>query len=259
MQWRIILFVLSFGVNYTSFAQILNVEKSRTTQDSLSHFETNISLSTTLYNRSTDADQPAKFLSVGGNANFAYYSQKHSYIALNHLSYMELNDHTFINTIYSHFRVNLMRRKKISYEVFAQYQNDLRRGLDKRILGGAGLRFVLVHTEKTSLALGLGAMYEEENWQHPKSDMPNESTQILKSTNYMAFHTDLSETAKFGLISYFQAGSGRNRLNVDSNLSFKITKNISFRTTFSAAYDAKPVVPVTKFIYKLTNGISLTF
>jgi len=259
MKWKIVLLILLFGLNYTSFAQILNVEKSRSSRDSLSHFESNISFNTTLYNRSTDADKPVKFLSLGANANFTYFSQKHSYTSLNHFAYFSFNDNAIVNTIYSHFRVNLMRQKKISYELFAQYQNDLRRGLDKRTLVGAGLRFSLINNEKTSLALGLGVMYEEEDWPHPKSDMSDANTQIVKSTNYMAFHTSLNETAKFGLITYVQTGSGRSRLNIDTNLSFKITKHLAFRTTFSAAYDAKPIVPVTKFIYKLTNGISLTF
>lgn len=259
MKWKIVFFVFLFGLNYSSFAQILNVEKSHSSRDSLSHFQSNISFNATMYNRSTDADKPVKFLSLGANANFAYFSQKHSYTSLNNFAYFSFNDNAIVNTIYSHFRVNLMRRKKISYELFAQYQNDLRRGLDKRTLAGAGLRLSLINNEKTSLALGLGLMYEEEDWRHPKTDMPSQSTQILKSTNYMAFHSQLSETAKFGLITYFQSGSGRSRLNIDTNLAFKITKHLAFNTTFSAAYDANPVVPVTQFIYRLTNGISLTF
>lgn len=265
MKSKIILLLVFFALNYDALAQILNVEKSRTSRDSLNHFESNISFSATLYNRSTDPDKPVKFLSLGGNANLSYFSQKHSYSTINHLSYIKLNNNTIVNAAYSHFRINLMRRKKVSYELFTQYQNDLRRGLDKRILAGVGLRFILIHNDKTNLSLGTGVMYEEENWRHPQKEEEKISTQIIKSTNYIAFHAKLSETAKFGLISYFQSGydtdseTGRNRLSIDTNLSFKITKNIAFRTTFTAAYDAKPIVPVTQFIYKLTNGISLTF
>lgn len=254
---------LQFCFFFTAAGQILNVEKIRLDKDSTA-FVTDLGFSLTLYNRTADEENPLNFLSLNGKLDLAYVTPNVSYLLLNGIEYLDINKSPFTSTGYSHFRTNFLRGRTFSYEAFTQYQYDLLRFLDHRYLAGTGIRIRFFESDVISCWVGVGGMYEYEEWRHPV-DKNIVSRNMIKSTNYLSTRIELGETTSFYAIVYYQWGYDtidkfvRNRIHADSKLEFEINERFQFNTSFRSGYDTNPVIPVTKFIYHLSNGISLKF
>ncbi len=250
-----------FIFSMSAFSQILNIEKAKIPRDSAVYLFSNGAISWRIFNRSAAADDPVKFFGLNGNINVGYFSKKHSYQWLNSLDYLVINENPFTSFAFSHFRINFMRSQKISYELFSQGQYDLWRGLKWRIIGGGGLRMMLFNEHKTSLILGTGIFYENETWKIPNTENELINVNALKSSTYVTFRTDLKEYLSFNMINYYQIGRDdvfnrmRQRWSVDANFNVKLSAHFDFKVSFSAAYENRPIVPITKFIYTLSNGI----
>lgn len=242
-------------------AQILNVEKSKLQVDSTHQFIASASFGFRSYNRTAAAGSPIRFLSVNGQFDAAYFSGRHSFQVLNYLDYLDINDDPFTSVGYTHGRVNLMRAQKVSYEFWGQGQYDLLRGLDVRYLFGTGLRFRLLDDPNVRISAGIGAMYEHEKWQDPTVEGRTAVTDIIKSANFISTRWDLKDYMHFNVIVYYQVGRDnlfeviRHRINSDANLTFTLSKLLSFRVNFTWAYENAPIVPITRFIYSISNGI----
>lgn len=259
------LFVLLFA-SLPTWSQILNVEKNRLQRDSSNYWVGEVNFNLLLHNRSATKDNPVRYTGIGSGADLAYVSKRHRYILINQLTYSAITGNPFISTGYSHFRANFLWKKKISYELFAQYQYDIGRGLKRRRLAGAGIRYVFVEEEGLRLALGVGAMQEQERWELPATEYADViNTSFLKSTNYLSARWTVNEFVNINSIVYFQSGydrtvSGfRNRFSTDTNLNVMLTERLAFFATFNASYDSQPVIPIINFIYSLNNGIKLAF
>ncbi len=259
-RFSIFLFFLGYFPDL-AVAQILNVEKSRLDKDTTKRYFINAAFSFRANNRTADVNDPIRFLSFNSNLDVAYLSKQHSYMLLNFLDYLSINEDPFISFGYTHGRINFLREKRISYELFAQGQYDLLRGLDERYLTGGGIRIKIADKSWYSLYLGLGIMYEHEQWDDPQVEGREVITDILKSANYLSARVELTNYLDFNFICYYQGGKDnvflkfRNRFNSDTNLSVKVNEMISLRTSFVWAFDTDPVVPITKFIYSISNGI----
>lgn len=257
--------VLVWGAATVGQAQILNVEKARLERDSARFFVGNISLSFNMYNRNAGKNDPNTFLAFLANGDVAYYSQKHSFLLLNYYNYVVVTKNPIVQTGYSHFRANLLRRQKLSYEVFSQYQYDLGRGLELRLLAGGALRLGLIRTPKLNLYVGSGLMLEREEWVNPDFESKLTVKNLAKSTNYLSTRAKLNDYVEFNTINYYQVGPDREdkvvrqRLSSDLNLLVRVTSRLHFKTNFNCTYETRPVVPVTKFIYSFTNGIQVNF
>jgi len=266
MRFYFVLFCTFYASLGRLSAQILNVERERQSSDSIHYFTGNASLNFSLFNRTAAADDPTRLLSANANAQLSYVADKNMYMWLNHLEYLEINNEAFNNFAYTHLRANFLHKRPLSYEVFAQYQYDLLRGLDRRLLAGAGLRWRLLKNKHLDLHYGLGGKFEEELWQEPKSEEPLlVSTYFWKSTQYLSLFYRINEQARLNTIVYHQAtydqtvGYFRQRYLGDVQLTFKLSKWLSFRSTFNFAYDNAPIVEITKFIYNISNGIQVSF
>lgn len=261
-----VLFLL-FIICYANpgFTQILNIEKSRLKEDSANYFMGNIGLSFSLFNRDAGEDKPNNFIGLSANGDLAYFSDLHSYQTINYLNYTAAQGKAVIRTGYSHFRINLMRKQKLSYELFTQYQYDLGRGLDNRWLGGGGLRYTIIQNDEANLTAGMGIMYEVEEWEHPNEEIGIITARLLKSTNYLSTRIEFNESVDFNTIVYYQTGydndisAFRHRISADANINVKLTNKLSLKTTFNCTYENRPIVPITKFIYAITNGIQVNF
>ncbi len=252
---------------YTAHSQILNVERSRKAeQDTTRRWLGRIDLNFLLHNRSATAENPIKYTSLSSSADIAYFGQTNRYMLLNQITYGAVTGNAFIRTGYSHFRANWWWRNNLSGESFGQIQYDLGRGLQSRRLAGSGGRLILSDTEKARVAIGVGLMYEEERWRIPNSE-PEAITKknLVKATNYASVAWTISPQANFNGIVYYQTGPDReddlwrNRLSLDTNISFGLTEKLVFLTTFTAAYDAQPIVPIPNWTYSLLNGFRFNF
>lgn len=260
-----LLILVGSTLSHLSYGQILNVEKSRIKEDSANYFIGKVGLSFTLHNRDEDEGGTNIFIGLIANTNTAYLSKKNSYILINYINYTALGDQEASHTGYTHFRANFLRQKKVSTEAFTQYQYDLGRGLRTRWLVGAGLRIKLIANESTTFIFGPGVMYEFEDWVSPIENQESRKVDMIKSSNYLSLNKKLTDQVNLNTIAYYQTGyddsiaSFRHRVSGEINLTINITQKLSLATAFNCTFENKPIVPVNKFIYTVTNGLEYNF
>lgn len=270
MNARLLKHILQLGIILllsanTGHAQILNIEKARL--DSLDKekayrisFETKLNF----YNRSASAEDQAKFTSLINELNAIFAPGNHAYIVLGKLSYTENNAVSILNNGYVHMRTNFNYRNKWSYEAFGQIQYDSFRGLSDRYLLGAAIRWRAYKGDKLTLGIGSGPMYEKEIWRNPTEE-GYANVNFAKLSSYLIVRWDIAEHVHFNTIFYYQVGydesidAARNRLSFNGNFNFKISKFLTFTTSIDMMYEDKPIIPITKFIYGVENGLTLTF
>ncbi len=263
MVWRI-LFIFAYLLPVFSFAQILNIEKAVLDKDTTKNFIGNITGGFVLYNRSAAADDPVEFLGFDFKSSIAYYPGRHRVLSLTNIDYLRINENIFLNTGYQHFRFDFRKDRKVYPEAFTQYQYDNFRGLSPRLLIGTGMRHRLYKNENFTFTFSVGIMYESERWQHP-STMESVLVNFWKSTNYLVFRWKITEWADFNSVQYFQTAydgniqAFRHRYSTDINLNTKLTERLSWTSSFSLNFENRPIVPVVRTVYRLSNGISLKF
>lgn len=259
------LFLWHLWVSIPVSAQILNVDKNKLNpqEDSAGYFVADFHASVRAYNRSAGVDDPVNLFGYNFGGDAGYIGKSYSLMIINKYDYLQINDGIFLNAGYSHFRSIFKRKNRLSYEGFAQYQYDNFRGLHPRLLGGGGLRLSVIERKKFALRLGIGAMYEYEEWEQPYRD-ERVFMNLVKSTNYAIVRWELNEHVKINTICYFQTGydtqidAFRNRVSGEFNLNVNLTERLRYTGSFSANYEDKPIVPITGFIYSLTNGLSFS-
>ena len=253
-----LLFWLVFPV--LSNSQVLNIEKERLDQDTLSNIKIKLVTDLKLYNRSGGENDRNKGMDFSFDVSAIYKPGKNAYIFIAELDYERSNGIGLLDFGYAHGRVNWLAENKLSYETFAQISYDNSRGLDTRTVFGANLRYQLVNDQYFSVYLGSGIMQESEDWQHPYNDEIL-SSNILKSTNYLNVQYNINEMLNLNNVVYYQAGLDdkfwRNRIQNWLILNTKITKTLSLKNSFVLAYEDKPIVPITKFIYTLKTGFAI--
>ncbi|ARS34881.1 hypothetical protein CA264_05180 [Pontibacter actiniarum] len=264
------LIVLSFAPSCVK-AQILNVERARVERDSANYFTGKAGVNFSMFNRNAGKDNPNNYLQLTFNGDIAYISGRHSYLLLNYYNYLLVNydskelRNTVASTGYSHFRVNFLRERRLSYELFTQLQADKARGLELRTLAGGGIRYRLLKDEESGIYLGTGLMHEHEEWENPEQEERLMVSDLLKSTNYVSAKAKINENVSTEGIVYYQFGYDdniskfRNRVSGDVTLLVKLSNRFTFKTNFSCTYEDEPIVPITNFVYAITNGIQVQF
>ncbi|WP_017733889.1 DUF481 domain-containing protein [Nafulsella turpanensis] len=252
--------------------QILNIEQNRKATDTTHYWTGELNFNLLIHNNSATTEDPVRYIGIGTGADVAYTSVLHRYLLINQLNYSAITGNAFISTGYSHFRANLLWRQPLSYELFAQAQYDIGRGLDSRYLSGGGIRYTFVREKKVLAALGVGAMFERERWQIPATELsplPGEqeigtvTTHFIKSSNYLSLRWQINKMVNLNTIVYFQTGydqdidAFRNRFSGNADLNVKLGTHLTFFTNFTGAYDSRPVVPIVNFVYSLNNGLKV--
>ena len=266
------LLLLVFAFQSVANAQIVNIEQGRSGRDSSNFFAGKFTTSFSLYNQNAGKNRPNNYLQLTLNGDVAYNSAQHTYLLLNYFNYLLVNytDKTQRNTIakqgYSHFRVNFHQAQRLSTELFVQAQVEKARGLEFRTLEGGYLRFRLMRNFKNvNVYFGTGLMHEHEEWENPEAENRLVVSNLLKTTNYVSARMKLQDNVQANAIVYYQTGYARviddfrNRISGDISLDVKLNKVLAFRTSFNCAYEDEPVVPVTKFVYAIRNGLTVGF
>ncbi|MTI22475.1 DUF481 domain-containing protein [Fulvivirga sp. RKSG066] len=262
-KYTLLLFV--WLTSHVLYSQILKVDKGNLDADSSGYFMGSVDASFNINNRSTTAEEEVIFKGLNGNADLVYVSDKHAYILINSINYFTSTGGPLISTGYAHFRVNLLRKKTLSYELFTQIQYDDGRNMPFRFLQGGGIRINLAESSNSSLHLGLGIMHEEEHWKSIRMDGQIIEKEIWKTSDYISGKIKVNDYVNFSIITYYQGGYDnesevfRNRVSGDAVLSVKITDRLAFLTSFSAQYEDKPIIPINGFVYSLTNGLKFNF
>lgn len=244
-------------------SQILNIERHRLAKDSTQQFFANGKFGLASNNRSAAEDSPVNLFGINTALNLLYRSGQHAYIFVGQTDYLRINDDTFLNFGFAHFRVNFLHERKFHYEVFTQASYDNFRGLDPRLILGGSLRLRAFESDKANLVIGLGGFYEKERWLHPQTEEPVE-VDFAKLSSYVSVRRTLAERVDFNAVVYYQTGFDpeigdfRHRLSSNINLNTQITKRFSFNNSFEMSFEDKPIVPITRFIYALRMGLLIS-
>jgi hypothetical protein len=250
-MFRFLLFIIClFIFPSLNFAQVLNVERFRTTADT-----SNVWIGELKFNFALNKQQTT-VISLGNETNLAYFSRLHVYYFLNQINLVMVDDLSLVSDGYFHLRGTYFRRNAWSPETFAQFQYNLNWGLKRRVLIGSVIRYRYLERENIRGAVSSGAMFENEYWR--EDGQPGVEKDLIKSTTSLLLRGNLTEQAELVLIGYYQAPPAsffRPRITGDAKLNIRISNNLTFSTQFVLTYDAEPLIDVTNVVYRLTNGI----
>ncbi len=247
------LFIIVVLLSSSAQAQILNIEKARLDNDSTERLVGNVGASFSLQRRNT------RVMSSRITFNASYTSKKQTYISIGNWHWIKIEEADFVSDGYLHFRANFNREKTFSYEVFAQGQYDLIRGMNHRYLVGANLRLDIHESNKFNLSTGLGLMEEWESWTAEDNTV---HTALLKINYYLAAQIQFSPIVSFNIGGYYQAKPttlDEPRITADASINVKVTKRLSFSSHYSLIYDAAPVVPIDRLVYTWVSGVNYSF
>lgn len=158
--------------------------------------------------------------------------------------------------------------RKISPDVFTQYQWNGIQGMEYRFLNGINARFKFLEKKKSDLYTGIGVFYEAEKWNPNlpsfafKSAALNTVYRNMFRLNCSAkFAIKLSKAVDFSGSTFVQfplnAHFGSSRWFFDSNLNFNVSKYWSFILHYDHNFDAFRPLPIDQYYYAMTLGIQL--
>jgi len=252
MKNYIKILVLFLLLSYNGQAQILNLNKQLIQNDSIKWLG-QVRLFFTLI------DQEVSVANMGGNLDLVRKFKKHSLMTVSKVSFARSNSETLLSDGYAHLRMIFNRHKKLGEEVFWQIQYNAIRGMQDRNLVGGGFRYILMDSEKYGLLAGSAVMKEWESWLFNDAI---KDVSIIKSSNYLSLFAEVNKNFHFNVISYYQASFTnffQPRVSLEINLNINLTERLLFTSNFTAYYDAQPIIPIDKFVYKFKNGLGYKF
>ncbi|TRX59370.1 DUF481 domain-containing protein [Fulvivirga sp. M361] len=264
MKYFCLIVSLFAGCQFVS-AQILKVDKGSIDSDSSQYFLGSVNMDFNINNRSTTVDQEVTFKGLSAHADLVYVAEQHAYMLINTINYFTSTGGPLISTGYAHFRINFLRRRKLSYETFTQVQYDDGRNMPFRFLQGGGIRISLSREDKVKFHLGIGGMWETERWKSLSVENGEIEKEIWKTSNYISGQFNINELVDLHLITYYQGGNDvdsdlfRNRVSGDVVFKVKLTDKLSFLTNFTLQYEDRPIIPINNMVYSLTNGLKWDF
>lgn len=262
MQKLVSLLVVLLFLSIQASGQILNIEKFRIDKDTFDVWSGNIGIGFSTKKQQTNVT------TLNSNSNVAYLSRHNSYMNISYIKFIGVEESDLISEGYTHFRVNFLRKKFLSYEPFIQLQYDLGRGLLRRELYGFNFRARLLATPKTLLTFNTGAMYEYELWKgevikYAKPDNPElGETVFIKSTSNIALRGDIAKNLNVLLVTYYQARYERffvPRVITDIQVNIIISKRFTLSNQFVSTYDALPILSDNRFIFSYTTNLLVKF
>ena len=221
-----------------SFSQIVNVEKKRKEKNGFQasiNFDFNIKES----NR--------HILELNNIIDLQYSLNSHTFILLNSVKILNVNNRSLVNNNFQHLRYNYTVKDSsfITLEVFGQHQYNEQRLLQKGIKVGIGPRFRIINKEVVKWYFAPLVMYEDELL----SDSLSTEIKLIRWDTYTNFNFSISNILSFNFITYFQpAFSDFNdfRISGEAGFRFKINKYLSYDISYSAEYYNLPPENIQK-------------
>lgn len=172
-------------------------------------------------------------------------------------------DHLFIGTIsgdyfrdtgdlrfFEHVRYRYHVTDRLLGEAFVQHERNDKRLLGLRALAGVGPKYQVVDGDKLQVGVGVAYLLEYERLQEPGDPVrvllapPEESPSLNhRISSYLTGSFEVDERVQLVQTLYAQPRITRlsdYRLLSESGLVFKLTRHLSFKTTFTLAYDSEP-------------------
>ena len=243
--------ILLFQCIFYAQAQIVNIEDKRASlNDTIGWYE-RLDLGYNLINNG----QKISTLSASLQIEFVY--KEKSFLSLSKYNFLKAGDQSFVNEGFQHLRYTSRINKTFAFEGFGQVQYNEKTKTKLRMLLGTGVRINLLTKDHLKFSYGLSAMYEYE-------EVKDETSihQDTRVNNYISFKWKINKTSHFYNTTYFQPlidNIHDFRLSSESTLVFKLSKHLSFTSSFSITNDSRPAEDVVGTIYSFKNGIRWQF
>ena len=152
------------------------------------------------------------------------------------------------NKAYLHYRfIHKLYSQDWDWEFFAQNQGDDFRKIQRRLLGGAGIRWRFINGDTFGrIYAGLGAYYEYLNYTDPLID-PKEYNSRLNT--YISYTKKFGKDARVNLATYYQPKFDHwkdHYLLSTASLLFYVYGSIYVKASVTYAYDTIPATGVKK-------------
>lgn len=252
MKYLLILIIVFSS--FCSNAQILNIESFRLEKDTSNIFLGSVSFG---YSSKKQISNVSQFST---NCNAAYLTNKHSYMIISNLTSVKALNQNVVNQGYAHFRINFLRKNRVSLEQFNQVQYDKGRGLLDRYLTGICLRYRIHSSQPWNLSVNTGIIYEHEDWMYLQETAYRD---YIKSSSNVSYKIKINQFVSFYSTMYYQALPDDFfnffRFISDSCVQIKMSTKLNFMTQYTAQYDNAPIIKVPNLTYSFISSIQYNF
>ena len=248
-------------INQLIFSQsIVNTEKLFTTNDE------GLGVSSELAGSSISGNASVLVLEYG--LNFSYKKDKHYLRLISGGEYINEDNEEVSNSLFSQVRYNYFLNQKSRFFAFSQIQSNAILLLERRLLGGAGIRRNIIDIKKDStiryeLDLSLGLMQEEELIN--RTNLPISEKYYTNYTRAIFSLVGIIEIKdKFTIVNttYFQQYI-RNindfRLLNETNLMVQLNEWLSISIDLEYRYDSEPPSTLKNRDFNTNIGLALNF
>ncbi len=256
-------FLCAFLSFFSLFSQVLTIDRVSENDSITKKFRAYTALS-------FSNEKQKKSLIDFTNKTEVYYFQKNNYffgllgqvdVAINGKTINENNG-------FFQLRYRDNDTRKVSPDVFTQYQWNGIQGMEHRLLFGANARFKFFAEKRSDLFISLGVFHESERW-NPNLTAYAFSKDSLTPVNRNMFR--LNSMAKFALkfsksvdvigTTFVQFPLNNHFLSprwfLDVNINFTISNYWTFIIHYDHNFDAFRPLPIDNYYYATTMGIQL--
>ncbi len=238
-------------ITFSSFAQLVNVEKKRIGNEKKG-LQGKIDLSINFTKNNSE------ILLIKNTNHLQYFYKKNKFLLFNEFSRIKADNKSYLNDGFFHFRYNYNFEKSfIVGEAFTQYQYNKVKKLKHRYLIGAGPRFRILDSTNIRLFSGLLYMYEYE-----MLTINNQTSSKVRLSAYLAFSLKVTDKITFNHTTYYQphiVDFSNYRVASETNFTFKISDKLAMKTIYTLNYDSEPPTAVDNLFYTISNGLSYSF
>ena len=165
------------------------------------------------------------------------------------------------NKAFLHYRfIHTLYSDNWNWEAFAQNEGDDFRQIQRRLLGGAGLRWRFYHSPAFGrIYVGAGAYYEYLEYFNPNID-PTERNSRLNA--YIAYTKKFGKDARVSFASYYQPKMSDwedHYIHSAASLLLYIYGSIYLKASVSHSYDTRPAIGVKKEDLRQLSSIGWKF
>ena len=219
------------------------------------------------FNSSSISGNASVFI-LGYSLNFSYKKNKSYFKLFSGGQYISQNKTEVSNSAFSQLRYDYQINSKSRYFMFTQLQSNAILLFNRRLLAGLGFRRNLINIERDSSSkinfdLSLGLMQEEEVLN--RSRLPqnekyytNYTRSILSMVGSWKYKKKLTviNTTYFQqyLFSFYDY-----RLLNETNLLYKLNKNLSFSLDIEYRFDSEPPSQLTNKDLNSNIGLVIVF
>jgi hypothetical protein len=263
MNGKLLLGLLPVLLSFSLKGQILNIDKTDTA-DYVRQTKASFNL-----NSGLEIDQQKETLYDATNtAEMMLQEYKELFILAASYRFTYNGPDDILNAGYVHLRYRHDYKNRIQPEPFVQYQWDNKRGIRYRALGGINVRYNFWKGDRFDLNCGAGPMYETEKWDYTAVDsgkVPLNAQPIVrrlwKINSYLRLDWKISANSDVTFNVFLQTRPDRfqPRIAPHAQWDIKAGKHVGFSIAYTGLYDTRPVVPIEKFYYSLSNSLLLNF